>query len=282
MIGKRGERVLQAIDAAKEERPALRELLEFYRAIYQVQFALRDALPPATCPWGEEEATARLEAGRPLLEFHHLGVTPEGFRESLEAICQVLVTHNPSWQDVCTVFPLETLLEEARQQFQNREALCTVTSVCAMSVTLALVPYTQRAADACRPLLREERWRQGMCPLCGGWPQFAFLERGTGARRLYCARCDTHWAFDRVTCPFCGQVDTMCYYPSEDEVYRLYVCASCKRYLKTMDLRRTPRTPEPLVERLVTIGMDLAAQEQGYGFGGADAAVGVDAVAEPR
>ncbi|MBC7223937.1 MAG: formate dehydrogenase accessory protein FdhE, partial [Anaerolineae bacterium] len=264
MTKERAQQVFRALSEAREGHPALRGLLDFYGALYQAQFALKEALPPATCPWDEEEAAARLGEGKPLLEFRHLGVTPEGFRESLEAICQVLVAHNPSWQNVCAVFPLEALLEEARRQFQNREALCAVTSVCAMSVTLALVPYAQRAADACRPLLREELWRRGTCPLCGGWPQFAFLERETGARRLYCARCDTGWAFDRVTCPFCGQVDAMCYYPSEDEVYRLYVCASCKRYLKTMDLRRTPRTPEPLVERLVTIGMDLAAQEQGY------------------
>ena len=58
----------------------------------------------------------------------------------------------------------------------------------------------------------------------------------------------------------------MLYYASDDQVYRLYVCQACKRYLKTVDLRRTLRNPNPLVERLVTISMDLAAQEQGYGF----------------
>lgn len=262
----REQEVLSALDAALEEHPALRELLAFYREIYRAQFACKAALPPATCPLDEREAVRRLEAGQPLLEFHYLGLTPEGLAESLMAVARVLVAYNPAWQGVFEAFPPEALLEEARRQFENREALCTVTSVCAMGVTLALVPYVQRMADAVRPLLREDLWRRGMCPLCGGWPQFAFLERETGARRLYCARCDTSWGFDRVTCPFCGEMDAMVYYPSQDEVYRLYACESCKRYLKTMDLRRTLRTPEPLVERLVTISMDLAAQEKGYGF----------------
>jgi len=278
----RDQEVLSALDAALQEHPALRELLLFYREIYQVQFALKAALPPATCPVDDAEAARRLEAGRPLLEFHHLGLTPEGFAESLAALSQVLAVHNPSWQGVCDAFPPEALVEEARRQFENREALCTVTSVCAMGVTLALVPYVQRAADAVRPLVREDLWRRGICPLCGGWPQFAFLERETGARRLYCARCDTSWGFDRVTCPFCGEVDAMVYYPSEDGVYRLYACEACRRYLKTMDLRRTLRTPEPLVERLVTISMDLAAQEKGYGFGSTPVVADANAWKEQR
>ncbi|MGC8837023.1 MAG: formate dehydrogenase accessory protein FdhE [Anaerolineae bacterium] len=278
----RDQDVFSALDAALEEHPALRELLLFYREIYRVQFALRAALPPATCPLDKAEAERRLEGGRPLMEFHHLGLTPEGFTESLAAIAQVLAAHNPAWQGVCDAFPPEALMGEARRQFENREALCTVTSVCAMGVTLALVPYVQRAAEAFRPLLREDLWRRGVCPLCGGWPQFAFLERETGTRRLYCARCDTSWGFDRVTCPFCGQMDAMVYYPSEDEVYRLYACEACRRYLKTMDLRRTLRMPEPLVERLVTISMDLAAQEKGYGFGNTSVATDVNLQAEQR
>ncbi len=276
------QEVLSALDAALEEHPALRELLLFYREIYRVQFACKAALPPAPCPLSEAEAQRRLEAGQPLLEFHHLGLTPEGLMESLAAISQVLAVHNPAWQGVCDAFPPEALMEEARRQFENREALCTVTSVCAMGITLALVPYVQRAADACRPLLREELWRRGVCPLCGAWPQFAFLERETGARRLYCARCDTAWGFDRVTCPFCGAMDAMVYYPSQDAVYRLYACEECKRYLKTMDLRRTSRTPTPLVERLVTISMDLAAQEKGYGFGNTSVVTDSNPQAEQR
>ena len=102
--------------------------------------------------------------------------------------------------------------------------------------------------------------------MCGCWPHVSILERERGARLLHCARCDTWWSFDRVTCPFCGQTDSMLYHASKDKAHRLYVCQSCKRYLKTVDLRETTRDPDPLVERLLTVPMDLAAQEEGYGF----------------
>jgi len=43
----------------------------------------------------------------------------------------------------------------------------------------------------------------------------------------------------------------------------LYTCPDCKRYLKTVDLRELHREVVPVVERLVTVGMDLAAQQEG-------------------
>lgn len=264
--GGRRQRALSALDAALEQHPELKDLLQFYREIYQEQFALQETLPPAARLLDEAEAHRRLETGQPLLEFSDLGLAQEPFAGAVEAMAQVVARHNPAWAGACDIFPRGQLLEEARQQFHNRGALCTIGTVCSTIITLALTPYVQHVAQAYRSLLDDTLWRRGFCPLCGCWPQFSFLEREVGARQLYCARCDTTWGFDRVTCPFCGQTDTMVYYASEDQVYRLYLCEACKRYLKTVDLRRTTRNPDPLVERLVTISMDLAAQEQGYGF----------------
>jgi formate dehydrogenase maturation protein FdhE len=54
------------------------------------------------------------------------------------------------------------------------------------------------------------------------------------------------------------------YYASDDELHRLYVCPSCNHYVKTVDLRKARRVIQPMVERLLTVGMDLAAQQEGY------------------
>jgi len=264
MVNDRAQQVLAALDAAMEEHPALEELLRFYQEIYQKQFALQAALPPATCSLDEVEAHRRLEGGQHLLEFADLGLTLESFAEAVEAIGEVMRRHNPEWAGVCDMFPVEQLLEDARQRFHDRGVLCGGRSVCSMVVTLALTPFLQHSAQAYRPLLDDALWRRGSCPICGSWPQFSFLDREAGARHLHCPCCDTLWSFDRVACPFCGKTDTMLYYASEDQVYRLYACQECKTYLKTVDLRRTTRNPDLLVERLVTISMDLAAQEQGY------------------
>lgn len=80
-----------------------------------------------------------------------------------------------------------------------------------------------------------------------------------------CSRCNSVWPYARLGCPFCASREKQSYFPSEDGVYRLYVCPACNRYLKTMDLREISREVHPEVERLLTVGMDLAAQKEGYG-----------------
>ena len=80
-----------------------------------------------------------------------------------------------------------------------------------------------------------------------------------------CARCNSLWYYTRLKCPFCESSENQMYYPSEDAVYRLYVCSACSRYLKAIDMREVHRQVHPVVERLLTIGMDLTAQQEGYG-----------------
>jgi formate dehydrogenase maturation protein FdhE len=54
------------------------------------------------------------------------------------------------------------------------------------------------------------------------------------------------------------------YYSSEDEVYRLYVCQVCQRYLKTLDQRKARREFSLPVERITSVDLDITAREQGY------------------
>ena len=130
----------------------------------------------------------------------------------------------------------------------------------------ALHPFLRALALTLAPLVRDGAWYRGICPVCGGEPDFATLGRRNGRRRLLCSRCDTEWTFRRVGCPFCGNDDPrrLGYYPSDDGAYRLSVCGACRRYIKTIDLRVVAGERLPAVERVLTVGMDLAAQQAGY------------------
>ncbi len=128
----------------------------------------------------------------------------------------------------------------------------------------ALRPFLRAQAEALAPEFNDDEWYRGYCPVCGGEPDFAALEKESGARRLLCSRCDTEWHYRRIGCPFCGEEADVAYYPSDDNVYRLYVCDACRGYLKTVDQRQLAE-PRPLpVERILTIPMDIAAQDAGY------------------
>ena len=130
----------------------------------------------------------------------------------------------------------------------------------------ALRPFLRAYADALSGFVDVNAWYRAQCPICGGEPDVAALEKRNGRRRLMCSRCDTEWLYHRLSCPFCGNDDPkgLAFFPSEDKVHRLTVCERCRRYLKTVDFRETPEERPLAAERVLTAGMDVAAQEAGY------------------
>ena len=74
------------------------------------------------------------------------------------------------------------------------------------------------------------------------------------------------WSFRRVGCPFCDNSDhkTLAYYPAADSPHRLYVCEKCNRYLKVVDLRQASMDTALPAQRVLTVGLDIAAREKGY------------------
>ncbi|MCJ7831514.1 MAG: formate dehydrogenase accessory protein FdhE, partial [Dehalococcoidia bacterium] len=99
-----------------------------------------------------------------------------------------------------------------------------------------------------------------------GEPDMAALGKGSGRRRLLCSRCDSEWTFRRLGCPFCGNDEPgqLAHYPSDDHIYRLSVCERCRRYLKTIDLRAAAAEHPLAAERILSAGMDVAAERAGY------------------
>jgi formate dehydrogenase maturation protein FdhE len=272
------QQVLRTLSAAREQREELTALLNFYYDLYQVQFQAKAGLPE---PEGRDELAMRwrLEGGIPQLTFDQLGLEPEPFAQLVTQMIDVLVRHNPTWQFEQAKWTPEELITLAREIFETWDTLTAPKPdfwkdevdgtwpdhPLTLAVGFALAPYLQRASDAILPHLDLTLWTQNHCPICGGQPNFAVLEEARGARRLMCSRCNTLWHYQRVGCPFCKSQEKQMYYPSKDGVYRLYVCPVCNRYLKTMDLRGVYREVQPVVERLLTVGMDLAAQQEGFG-----------------
>jgi hypothetical protein len=269
--------VLHALSRAIDEHEDLAELLEFYYDLYGVQFQAKTRVPQVHVRDGLAMRW-RLEGGIPQLTFDQLGLEPVLFKELAAEISEVLLRHNPGWRLNPEGMEPETLLRAAQQAFEAWDTLTApeagagapwaVTNTDSFSyslaVSFALAPYLQRAAEVILPQLDVSLWSAQHCLVCGGSPNFALLESTRGARQLMCSRCNAIWNYRRIGCAFCGTSEKQTYYPSPDGVYRLYVCPSCNRYLKTMDLREVSRTVYPVVERLLTVGMDLAAREEGF------------------
>lgn len=137
------------------------------------------------------------------------------------------------------------------------------------SITAAtLMPFLAAYARLLLPEVEQEMWRRRYCPVCGGSPDFAYLDREKGARWLVCSRCDADWLFLRLECPYCGTQDqnALAYFTDEREtsLYRLYVCKKCHAYIKAVDLRRAGYEVLLPLERIMTIDLDRQALEDGY------------------
>lgn len=268
-------RVLNALAAARVTHEELADLLDFYSDLYQVQFEAKARVP---APEQRDEVARRwrLEGGIPQVTFAQLGIEPVLLSEIVGQVLQVLQRHNPGWeehpgeQDPLRLVTLAQRIYDTWETLtapgpaaEQEDDLWSRNHPTSLAVGFALVPYLTRCAEEIMPHLDLELWVHGYCPVCGGRPNLALLEEERGARRLLCSRCNSQWNYGRTGCPFCRSREKQIYYPSEDNVYRLYTCPDCKRYLKTVDLRELHREVVPVVERLLTVGMDLAAQQEG-------------------
>jgi formate dehydrogenase maturation protein FdhE len=266
--------VLQALADARQKHGELAGLLDFYHDLYQAQFEAKASLPEPEVR-DDPAMRQRSAAGLPQLTFDQLGIEPEPFARLVDQIGAVLVRHNPAGETDCheQSAPSEEMVALARQVFETWDTLTSPkleaerqpgakaepSHLPMLAAGFALAPYLQRAAEAILPRLDLSLWTKGFCPVCGGQPNLALFEQSRGARQLVCSRCDGSWDYQRVGCPFCSSERKQTYYPSQDGAHRLYVCPDCHRYLKTADLREIHRPVYPLVERLILVGMDLAA-----------------------
>jgi FdhE protein len=268
----RAQRMSQALAEAASNDERLSAYYAFHRALLDTLNQAKAGIS-ATLELADEEALqARVAQGLPLVSFDLLPIEKRAFAELVSTVGQLLVDHNPDLAQ----HPLPESAAErhawAQQRFDENQARNRVhagqdePSLTQLAVDLALKPYLEWVAEQVLPHVEQAHWRQGHCPVCGGAPDFAALGAESGARHLLCSRCSSEWLYPRVKCPFCGTTDhtQLVYYPSEDGVYRLYVCQACRRYLKTIDLREVQREVTLPVERITTVAMDAAARAEGY------------------
>ena len=270
--------ILQELRSHADKRAELADTIELHCELLEAQ--ARAQIPPGRPALSGEEASGRLQQGYPLLPPEHLVVDGRTLAGLCEQTGLIVAEHRPELAE--TLARIRGWLDERRQQLETvaaeylREGRVRGGEEAGLDGNLlafvfinALRPFLRAQAQALAPLVDDSTWYRGRCPICGGEPDMAALERGSGRRRLLCSRCDSEWAFRRVGCPFCGNDDPqqLAYYPSEDQVYRLNVCEQCRRYLKTIDLRQVVGERLLAVERVLTVAMDVAAREAGYGTG---------------
>jgi FdhE protein len=273
----RARQVIEALDEAKVQNPELADFYEFHQEVFRLQHEAKAQIAGTLEMLDREVLLARVLQGLPQLSFAQLPLEAGGFSRLATEIAQALAQYDAELKAGTDGLEEVDWLSLAGRRFEQgmaregeeeapQEAEIELAET---AVDLALQPYLEWAAEWVMPHVDQDRWKRGYCPVCGGAPDFATLVEETGARYLLCSRCRSQWLYRRLGCPFCHNIDhtRLLYYSSEDEVYRLYVCQACKHYLKAIDLRKATHRVVLAVEPLLTVAMDLAAQEQGYKAG---------------
>ncbi len=209
-----------------------------------------------------EVARQRLEAGQPLISFAELILDEALLKDTFSKVLAIFRSYPELFEQLPAGLPAD-LAALVKAWFEGTES---VAEPLASIIHATLKPFLVSQARVMRPLIDPARWRRGYCPVCGGRPDFAYLEKEFGNRWLACARCDTEWLFQRLECPFCGtqNQNALAYFTDETGLYRLYVCEKCRGYLKAIDLRQTRAEVLLPLERLETLDLDRQALEQGY------------------
>ncbi len=280
MTQKSDNEIIARLGEEGRKRELLPSFLEFYQRLLCIQSKVEQRIGVLKIALNSEAIRERIESGLPLITFAELTLDWSLLQDTVAEVIALFA----DFRDLYGEPPrsLRELSKEAvRAWFESARLPATATADDANEEFLeaiihaTLKPFLVSHAKALLNLVSQEGWRRRYCPICGGRPDFAFLDKERGARWLLCSRCDAEWLFQRLECPYCGtqNQNALAYFTDEDGLYRLYVCQQCHTYIKAIDLRQTESKIFLSLERVLTLDMDRQALEKGYKPGGLNSTI---------
>lgn len=270
------ELLRQTVKRIRTQRPAYGELLAFFEAVFLAQENSRQhvRLEPVCVP--EEILAQKKQQKLPLLDPSEFVIDRKETISLLNTLCGIAQNGNPKLSAEAELFQkaldsgfvdLPALSDVLLQKtFAWPEVPGVGTMVMNFLTYHSILPSLAECGKQAAALLeKEEPWKTGYCPVCGGMPCLSILGKD-GERNFVCSFCTHRWSVPRMFCAFCSNTDTktLHYFSSEEESeYRVDVCENCSRYIKTVDTRKTDRFVYPLLEMIATLHLDMIAAEAG-------------------
>ena len=263
----------------KNEGP-LPQHIETYGKILRLQVEAKSRIAVPRPVMDEESISGRVRQGTPIVSFEDLSLDwplVQGLFRSMASVLAGYADHGSRDAAALESFASnESILKRAIRDWYQGKSLSSIATdgqvageLLPATIQATLHPFLVVHSEAMLKMVDQELWRRRYCPICGGKPDFAFLDKERGARWLLCSRCDTEWLFQRLECPYCGTQshDALTYFTNKQELYRLYTCKNCQSYIKAVDLRKTSAEILLPLERIMTVDLDRQAMEAGYKAG---------------
>ncbi len=266
---------------AAERLPAYQEMLPFFEVLYEIQES--DTSSPL--PHGIEDQLSAVSKQngtvKPLIGRKNFANDPESSEKLMRIICETASSQGsnvaPAASKLSTsiqnndpfikpAFAWYLGEDDASLQLLSQK-LGLDKNVLIFFLYHSIWPSLARQVQYLKAHDRiNPKWAHPFCPICGSSPNLAYFSE-TGKRHLVCGFCRYEWPVQRILCPYCENDDpeSITYIFSEEEkAYRIYTCAQCRRYIKTVDTRQLSRSFYAPLESLVTLHLDLQAESRGF------------------
>jgi FdhE protein len=274
------KRKLARMAQIKREKPAYRNLIDFYEKIFIAKEEFYQSLQALPIVFDEPGVQTKFKAGFPVLDMNAIELDSEVLEKFFLTLLQISYEKNPDAAGKLHAFIKKGNLDVGKNikamwggkissPTGKKEQLGDPT-LFSFLVTESLKPFYEYLAENFRAAIDVTLWVKGYCPICGNIPPIAAIPKGKRSRHLFCVYCGTEWPFPFLMCPFCGNEEeegVMYLYVGSEKQYRIEVCKACQKYLKTVDIEFLGN-PVPLdVENIATLHLDILAQKEGYGRG---------------
>jgi FdhE protein len=268
--------VFAQVSELKTARPELKEILDFWLAVFKAQRQVKMSFQPDLSGIDKDICRKRNLEGLPFLKPEDIKIDQALFNSLFEDICQIIRKQKKeilpaalkgfSSDNKCA-FLLRGIMEDGTSLEKLASELKIDSGLFYFLAIQVLSPFLESYACKLKDDIDLSSWTKGTCPVCGKEPVIAKLEKGTGSRWLFCSFCHSEWLFKRLLCPFCendDQESLRYFYVENEEAYRVDVCDKCKRYTKTVDTRKIDREINLFVEDLATLSLDIIAEKEGF------------------
>ena len=277
MSSKKSNKLIKKLKEEKKRGDNPR-FFDFLQKLFGIQAEIEKKIGKIKPGLKKEDIKQRQESGMPLIGYADLILDWPLLNETFTGISALFTEYS----DLFGGIPDSEKMADSQQQLSgeivrtwfNEDKLSadTVTEhtdeylLLDTLIQATMKPFLVSHARALIDSVKQEEWRRLRCPICGGKPDIAYLDKARGSRWLVCSRCDTEWVYQRPQCPYCGTEEQkdLAYFTDDEGIYRLYTCERCHTYLKTIDSRKVKTEVLMPLERVLTLDMDRQAQEKGY------------------
>jgi FdhE protein len=272
--------IKKAVAVIRELRPAYAEMLDFYERLFMAQESSKKQIDIDPIRIPDEKLSVKIREKFPLINIAEFTVDIEAAKKLFVSICETATKTNAAMSastrqiltSIDATLDLETLFTSILKgndgPFEKAAKVASIEKNVLTFITYSSIkPSVTLCAEQLSVYLKQQDpWQKGYCPICGSSPVLSMLE-GEGERSLICSFCWHQWPVKRVFCPHCDTTDSniLHYFFSENEKeYRVYTCENCKKYIKTIDMRNSERRIYPPLEHVVTMHLDMKANEMGF------------------